>query len=182
MEDRQNTSAAVILRNWRSSRRRPWHSFQLRPDRRCIRLAPLLKQLWGSFPGGVSEVFSYLDGECSSVGRALDCGSSGRGFDPHHSPQSSERSDPSCLLNGSDSQSTGKVPPIGLAVEGVSRPRQHPASDSLPFEFLDRSVDFPQVHFGLELDWYLSLIIGEPDQKGPASFEQGSTDGDRFQP
>jgi hypothetical protein len=23
----------------------------------CIRLAPLLKQLWGSFPGGVSEVF-----------------------------------------------------------------------------------------------------------------------------
>ena len=27
-----------------------------------------------------------FDGECSSVGRALDCGSSGRGFDPHHSP------------------------------------------------------------------------------------------------
>src|SRR5437867_4236614 len=27
-----------------------------------------------------------LDGECSSVGRALDCGSSGRGFKSLHSP------------------------------------------------------------------------------------------------
>jgi hypothetical protein len=27
-------------------------------------------------------------------------------------PKSSERSDPSCLLNGSDSQSTGKVPSL----------------------------------------------------------------------
>ena len=28
-------------------------------------------------------------GECSSVGRAPDCGSGGRGFDPHHSPHTS---------------------------------------------------------------------------------------------
>lgn len=26
-------------------------------------------------------------GECSSVGRTLDCGSRGHEFDPHHSPQ-----------------------------------------------------------------------------------------------
>ena len=26
-------------------------------------------------------------GDCSSVGRAEDCGSSGHGFDPHHSPE-----------------------------------------------------------------------------------------------
>ena len=29
---------------------------------------------------------SEFDGECSSVGRASDCGSECRGFDPHHSP------------------------------------------------------------------------------------------------
>ncbi len=28
-----------------------------------------------------------LLGGCSSVGRASDCGSEGRGFEPHHSPQ-----------------------------------------------------------------------------------------------
>ncbi len=27
------------------------------------------------------------DGECSSVGRAPGCGSGGRGFETHHSPQ-----------------------------------------------------------------------------------------------
>lgn len=30
-------------------------------------------------------------GECSSVGRASDCGSEGRGFDPHHSPHESHQ-------------------------------------------------------------------------------------------
>jgi hypothetical protein len=37
----------------------------------------------GSSPVGRA---SFFDGECSSVGRALDCGSSGRGFEPHRSP------------------------------------------------------------------------------------------------
>ena len=32
------------------------------------------------------KVIVEIDGECSSVGRAPDCGSGGRGFDPHHSP------------------------------------------------------------------------------------------------
>ena len=31
--------------------------------------------------------FDIFHGECSSVGRAPGCGSGGRGFDPHHSPQ-----------------------------------------------------------------------------------------------
>lgn len=31
-------------------------------------------------------MFVFIYGECSSVGRAPDCGSGGRGFDPHHSP------------------------------------------------------------------------------------------------
>ena len=30
------------------------------------------------------------NGGCSSVGRAPDCDSGGRGFEPHHSPQSSQ--------------------------------------------------------------------------------------------
>lgn len=37
--------------------------------------------------GGVDlEYIGFGDGECSSVGRALDCGSRGRGFKPRHSP------------------------------------------------------------------------------------------------
>ncbi len=33
------------------------------------------------------EILKKIAGECSSVGRASGCGSGGRGFDPHHSPQ-----------------------------------------------------------------------------------------------
>lgn len=33
------------------------------------------------------KVIFLIYGECSSVGRASGCGSEGRGFDPHHSPQ-----------------------------------------------------------------------------------------------
>ena len=32
--------------------------------------------------GEITEVY----GDCSSVGRAADCGSAGRGFEPRHSP------------------------------------------------------------------------------------------------
>jgi hypothetical protein len=32
----------------------------------------------------IQQIFYY--GECSSVGRAPDCGSGCRGFEPHHSP------------------------------------------------------------------------------------------------
>lgn len=31
-------------------------------------------------------IFHIANGGCSSVGRALDCGSSGRGFKSRHSP------------------------------------------------------------------------------------------------
>lgn len=43
--------------------------------------ACITRRMWYSF-------FQFSDGECSSVGRAADCGSAGRGFEPRHSPHS----------------------------------------------------------------------------------------------
>ena len=50
---------------------------------------PLLEQVVVNIilPGAPEFVEKVFYGERSSVGRAQDCGSCGRGFDPHRSPQ-----------------------------------------------------------------------------------------------
>ena len=40
----------------------------------------------GSNPAGRAIASSSIYGDCSSVGRALDCDSGGRGFEPRQSP------------------------------------------------------------------------------------------------
>lgn len=57
-----------------------------------MKLSPFLSQIALPFPPKNSTLGSHKDnfnsrGGCSSAGRAPDCGSGGRGFDPHHSPQ-----------------------------------------------------------------------------------------------